>query len=118
MAPKYTEASPVAFGTSLTIRRLIARQNGAKGMQSIAKGLRAALLVGCPVVAAAMARGHECSAELCNGPSTSCTPTPEELATVLSTHQAWLEFGREPYDGGAVLISMPSPSHSAISLGS
>lgn len=47
----------VRHRASLTIRRLISRQKAADGMPSIAKGARAALLVGCLVVAAAMAGG-------------------------------------------------------------
>jgi pentapeptide repeat protein len=52
-----------------------------------------ALLVGCLATAVGVAGELEC-----DGPYKGRTPTPEELATVLSNHQAWVGSNRAPDD--------------------
>ena len=62
-------------------------------MGLIPKLLSVVLLVGCLVAAGAMAGEppYEC-------PYNGRVPTPEEFATVLRNHQAWLESDRKPDD--------------------
>ncbi len=62
-------------------------------MRLIPKHFVAVVLVGCFVMAIAVAGELECE-----GPYRGRTLTPEELATVLRNHQAWLASGRERDD--------------------
>jgi hypothetical protein len=62
-------------------------------MGLIPKVLSVVLLVGCLVTAVAVAGELECK-----GPYKDRMLTPEELATVLDNHQAWLGSGRERDD--------------------
>jgi Pentapeptide repeats (8 copies) len=68
-------------------------------MRSISDSLSVALLVGCLVMAVAVAGEQEGLVDPpCEGPYKGRTPTPEELETVLRHHQAWLMAGGEPND--------------------
>jgi hypothetical protein len=62
-------------------------------MRPISKYFVAVVLVGCFAVAVAVAGEPEC-----DGPYKGHTLTPEDLARVLSNHQAWLGSSREPND--------------------
>src|SRR5262245_14436024 len=55
--------------------------------------LSVVLLVGCLGMAVAMA-----GEPACDGPYQGRTLTPEELATVLHNHEAWIRSGRKPDD--------------------
>ena len=62
-------------------------------MRPIPKSIIAVVLVGCFVAAVALAGERECE-----GPYKGRALTPEELATVLRNHQAWLASGSKRAD--------------------
>jgi uncharacterized protein YjbI with pentapeptide repeats len=62
-------------------------------MRRISRRLSVALLVGCLATVGVMAGAQEC-----DGPYKEMTLTPEELATVLSNHQTWLENDKKEDD--------------------
>ena len=55
-------------------------------MRPLSRSLSVALLVGCLVAAVAVAEEQEC-----DGPYKGRALSPEELATVLRNHEAWVE---------------------------
>jgi Pentapeptide repeats (8 copies) len=67
-------------------------------MRPIARSWSVALLVGCLIAAVAVAGGQENSVSLCEGLYKDRWLTPDDLATVLSNHRAWLHSKREPND--------------------
>jgi uncharacterized protein YjbI with pentapeptide repeats len=67
-------------------------------MLPLSRGLAVAFLVGCLIAAVAVAGEPEGSVTSCGGPYANRKPTPEEIATVLRNHQAWLGSDRKRDD--------------------
>jgi Pentapeptide repeats (8 copies) len=89
---KVTMTRHVTFGLGLAIRSP-RPQKEPTVMRPICRSLSVVLLAGCFVTAVAVAGERRCE-----GPYKGLRLTPEELATVLRNHQAWLKSKREPTD--------------------
>jgi len=59
---------------------------------AIFQGLSTVFLIGCLIAASAMAEEQENSVSLCEGLYKDRWLTPDDLATILSNHRAWLHF--------------------------